>query len=327
MPTVGEQLRRAREGRNLNLAQLAEQTKISRFYLEALEADQPERLPGPFFYKAFVKQYCKALGIDSKQFARECTERVGEETLSLEELRQAKFPARERDPIMRAANPHHSDLRFLFAAGGLIAVLIGGSVIYTWMQRGDGSPFTIASTPPAVIAANDNRVQLPVGMRPVSPVDPAQSTASQQQQQQQPSLQPAQQQQASNTLPGGASIEPASSVVNLTPNMSASDAAVSLSISANEPTWLMIFSDGKTLYQGILEPAQARILAGKANAVVKVGNAGGIQVKWNGKQIGPLGERGQVRMIRFTGTEWEFVRPAPKPSDEAAPSARKVSEL
>jgi len=326
MPTVGEQLRRAREGRNLNLAQLAEQTKISRFYLEALEADQPERLPGPFFYKAFVKQYCKALGIDSKQFARECTERVGEETLSLEELRQAKFPARERDPIMRAANPHHSDLRFLFAAGGLIAVLIGGSVIYTWMQRGDGSPFAIASNPPAVAATNnDNRVQLPVGMRPVSPANPAQPAAAPQQQQQPPQQQ--QQQQASISLPGGAILDAASSVVNLTPNMSASDAAVSLSISANEPTWLMILSDGKTLYQGILEPAQARILAGKANAVVKVGNAGGIQVKWNGKQIGPLGERGQVRMIRFTGTEWEFVRPAPKASDESAPSARKVSEL
>ena len=127
MPTVGEQLKRAREARNLNLAQIAEQTKISRFYLEALEANQPERLPGPFFYKAFVKQYCKALGIDSKQFAQEFTERVGDETLSIEELRQAKFPARERDPIMRAVNPQHSDLRFLFAAGGLPAVAAGGT--------------------------------------------------------------------------------------------------------------------------------------------------------------------------------------------------------
>jgi hypothetical protein len=111
--------------------------------------------------------------------------------------------------------------------------------------------------------------------------------------------------------------------VNLTPNIGASDAAVSLSISAKEPTWLMILSDGKTLYQGILEPAQARVLAGRANAVVKVGNAAGIQVLWNGKPIGPIGERGQVRMMKFTGTEWQFLRPQPKPED----GARKTSDI
>ncbi len=321
MPTVGENLRRAREARNLNLAQLAEQTKISRFYLEALEADQSERLPGPFFYKAFVKQYCKTLGIDAKQFMQECSERVGEETLSLEELRQAKFPARERDPIMRAANPHHSDLRFLFAAGGLIALLLGGSVIYTWMQKPSGGftgPVSVASTPSPQTAAQGGPT-LPVGMRPVTPVEPQNSQPA-------PpdggagSTQPVSQPSG----PQGLSFEQASgSVVNLTPNIGASDAAVSLSISAKEPTWLMILSDGKTLYQGILEPAQARVLAGRANAVVKVGNAAGIQVLWNGKPIGPIGERGQVRMMKFTGTEWQFLRPQPKPED----GARKTSDI
>jgi cytoskeleton protein RodZ len=317
MPTVGEQLRRAREARNLNLAQLAEQTKISRFYLEALETDRPERLPGPFFYKAFIKQYCKILGIDANQFAQEFTERVGDETLSIEELRQAKFPARERDPIMRAVNPHHSDLRFVFAAGGLIAMLLGGSVIYTWMQKPE-SPFQTASS---------TSVTLPLGVKAVTEQTPnsgvegggSQAQDQQQQRQQAPSVQPA----SSQVAVGGGEVrlEPIGGVVNLTPNIG-SDAAVSLSISAKEPTWLMILSDGKTLYQGILEPAQARVLAGRANAVIKVGNAAGIQVQWNGKQIGPLGERGQVRMMKFTDKDWEFVRPAPKPED-----AKKTSDI
>lgn len=307
MPTVGEHLRRAREARGLSLNQLAEQTKISRFYLEALESDQPERLPGPFFYKAFIKQYCKVLGIEAKQFQQEFTERVGEETLSLEELRQAKFPARERDPIMRAANPHHSDLRFVFAAGGLIAMLLAGSLVYTWMQKPE-APVTAANSPAPVT--------LPVGVKPVTETAPTPAPVAAA-----PAQQPQQQQAAATPVAMDASNLP---VVNLTPNIGASDAAVSLSISAQEPTWLMILSDGKTLYQGILEPAQAKILAGRANAVVKVGNAAGIQVKWNGKTIGPLGERGQVKMIRFTEKDWEFVRPQPKPETETAPSERKI---
>ncbi|MBS1835205.1 MAG: helix-turn-helix domain-containing protein [Acidobacteria bacterium] len=321
MPTVGEQLRRAREARKLNLAQIAEQTKISRFYLEALEADQPERLPGPFFYKAFVKQYCRVLGVDAKQFAQEFTERVGDETLSIEELRQAKFPARERDPIMRAVNPQHSDLRFLFAAGGLIAMLLGGSFIYTWMQRPAGASATVIAQQqqqeqPQETASTPG-VTLPVGVAPVTEQQPLQ----QQQQAEAPPQQVAQagtepQIQLQNTGNG--------TVVNLTPNIQDSEKAVSLAISAQEPTWLMILSDGKTLYQGILEPAQARVLAGRANAVIKVGNAAGVQVKWNGKQIGPIGERGQVRMIRFTGTEWEFVRP---PQPKADPNLPKPNDI
>lgn len=313
MPTVGEQLRRAREARKLKLAQIAEQTKISRFYLEALEADQPERLPGPFFYKAFVKQYCRVLGVDAKQFEQEFTERVGDETLSIEELRQAKFPARERDPIMRAANPQHSDLRFLAAAGGLIAMLLGGSFIYTWMQRPAGGTATVIAQQPV-----EPSVTLPIG---VAPVTEQRAEQPQQQQQQQlaqtdPSTVLSEGQiQLQNT--GGA-------VVNLTPNIQDSEKAVSLAISAQEPTWLMILSDGKTLYQGILEPAQARVLAGRANAVIKVGNAAGVQVKWNGKQIGPIGERGQVRMIRFTGTEWEFVRPPQPKTDPNLPKPNDI---
>lgn len=319
MPTVGEQLRRAREARKLNLAQIAEQTKISRFYLEALEADQPERLPGPFFYKAFVKQYCRVLGVDAKQFEQEFTERVGDETLSIEELRQAKFPARERDPIMRAVNPQHSDLRFLAAAGGLIAMLLGGSFIYTWMQRPVGGSTTVLAQQQQPLEPS---VNLPIGVAPVTEQQPTAAAGQQQPQQQgDPQQQVA---QVNPAEPQQIQLQTAGGVVNLTPNIQDSEKAVSLAISANEPTWLMILSDGKTLYQGILEPAQARVLAGRANAVIKVGNAAGVQVKWNGKQIGPIGERGQVRMIRFTGTEWEFVRP---PQPKADPNLPKPNDI
>jgi cytoskeletal protein RodZ len=309
MPTVGKQLRDARVAKNLELAQLAEETKISRYYLEALECDQPERLPGPFFYKAFVKQYCKHLGIDASRFQQEFTERAGEETLSIEELRQAKFPAHERDPIMRAVNPQHGDMRFVFAAGGLIAMLMGGSLIYTWMQKPEVA---------VIQTAGSGGVTLPVGVKPAQgiPLAEAESAAV-------PSTGQAPSMTASPQSPSEVAYQNAASVVNLTPNIGTSDAAVSLSISAQEATWVMITSDGKTVYQGILEPDQARILAGRANAVVKIGNAAGVQVKWNGKALGPLGERGQVRMMMFTDKGWQFVT-APAPPSDSKPAIQKT---
>jgi cytoskeletal protein RodZ len=312
MPTVGQQLRQARLSKGLELAALAEETRISRFYLEALECDQPERLPGPFFYKAFVKQYCKTLGIDANQFQQEFTERVGEETLSIEELRQAKFPARERDPIMRAVNPHHGDMRFLLAAGGLIAMLLVGSFVYTWVQKPEPQALTAGSgsvTLPVGVRASASGVAAPVESKPVAVAEQQNSTSG------------------AATLPNGAELQN-TSVVNLTPNIVSADAAVSLSISAQESTWINISSDGKTVYEGTLEPAQARTLAGRANAVVKIGNAAGVQVKWNGKSIGPLGQRGQVRMVMFTDKGWQFVGTPAVPAEEAKPqSTQKVTDI
>jgi cytoskeletal protein RodZ len=314
MPTVGQQLRQARLGKGLELAALAEQTRISRYYLEALESDQPERLPGPFFYKAFVRQYCGILGLDAKQFQQEFTERVGEETLSIEELRQAKFPARERDPIMRAVNPQHGDMRFVLAAGGLIAMLLGGSFVYTWMQKPDLQ----------VQTAGSGSVTLPVGVRASIPEvesKPAAAVAEAQ------TLTMPGASTAPPVFPNGAELQNAS-VVNLTPNIGSSDAAVSLSISAQEATWINITTDGKTIYEGTLEPAQARTLAGRANAVVKIGNAAGVQVKWNGKSIGPLGQRGQVRMVMFTDKGWQFVgTPAAPVEQPKTVSTPKVTDI
>jgi hypothetical protein len=43
---------------------------------------------------------------------------------------------------------------------------------------------------------------------------------------------------------------------------------------------------------------------------MKVGNAGGLDVRWNGKAIGPIGPRGQVRVVLFTPENFQILAPA-----------------
>ena len=42
---------------------------------------------------------------------------------------------------------------------------------------------------------------------------------------------------------------------------------------------------------------------------MRVGNAGGIDVLWNGKPIGPIGPRGQARTIQFTPENFRILSP------------------
>src|SRR5919201_6022768 len=61
---VGEFLRRERELRHISLDDVAEHTKISRRYLEAIEESRYDRLPGETFVRGFIRSYAKSVGLD-----------------------------------------------------------------------------------------------------------------------------------------------------------------------------------------------------------------------------------------------------------------------
>jgi hypothetical protein len=86
---------------------------------------------------------------------------------------------------------------------------------------------------------------------------------------------------------------------------------VVLNLSATEKTWISITSDGKQIFSGILQPSQTKTLTGLEVAKMKVGNAGGLEVRWNGKSIGPIGPRGQVRELLFTPENFRIIQPTP----------------
>jgi cytoskeletal protein RodZ len=61
--SFGEWLRRQRELREISLRDIAERTKISLRYLEAMEADRFELLPAPIFAKGFLREYARYVGL------------------------------------------------------------------------------------------------------------------------------------------------------------------------------------------------------------------------------------------------------------------------
>ena len=84
---------------------------------------------------------------------------------------------------------------------------------------------------------------------------------------------------------------------------------VVLNLSATETTWLSITSEGKNIFSGVLQASQTKTLRASDVAKMKVGNAGGIDVRWNGKPIGPIGGRGQVRVVLFTPETFQILTP------------------
>src|SRR5580765_4927172 len=77
--SIGEKLRLAREARGIALRDISEQTRISMRYLEAIETDDYQRLPGGIFNRSFIRAYAKFVGYDEHEaledYARTLRER------------------------------------------------------------------------------------------------------------------------------------------------------------------------------------------------------------------------------------------------------------
>jgi hypothetical protein len=78
-------------------------------------------------------------------------------------------------------------------------------------------------------------------------------------------------------------------------------------IHVTEPTWVYAVSDGQEVFQKLLDKDETRQIDFVEKALVRVGNAGGVEISVDGKSIGPLGPRGKIRAIEITPAGHQFV--------------------
>ena len=105
LASFGEELRREREIRGISLKEIADATKISKRFLDAIERNDHKTLPAPVFTRGFVREYARYLGLNADEmvnrynFAAVGDDRI-EQSAHLERLTtpQAPPPPRKKPP-------------------------------------------------------------------------------------------------------------------------------------------------------------------------------------------------------------------------------------
>jgi cytoskeletal protein RodZ len=67
LASFGEELQREREIRGISLKEIADSTKISKRFLEAIERNDHRTLPAPVFTRGFVREYARYLGLNAEE--------------------------------------------------------------------------------------------------------------------------------------------------------------------------------------------------------------------------------------------------------------------
>jgi cytoskeleton protein RodZ len=119
--TFGERLKREREMREVSLKEVTSATRIGPRFLEALENEEWEKLPGGIFNRGFVRSIARFLGLDEENLLAEYDLARGDQSMPAPQPYENKLP---RPPIWL---PILAVLALLAVLGGLVA---GG--IYGW---------------------------------------------------------------------------------------------------------------------------------------------------------------------------------------------------
>ncbi|ADY84685.1 Putative transcriptional regulator [Lactobacillus delbrueckii subsp. bulgaricus 2038] len=95
MSGIGEQLRKAREAKGFSISDIEKATKIQSRYLEAIENNDFDKLPGDFYVRAFIRQYAQIVGLDGKELLSQYQGEVANEVTSEVSQPAASSPAQE----------------------------------------------------------------------------------------------------------------------------------------------------------------------------------------------------------------------------------------
>jgi cytoskeleton protein RodZ len=93
-------------------------------------------------------------------------------------------------------------------------------------------------------------------------------------------------------------------VPNLAPNP---NATVRVGITADEAVWVRADINGKYQFSGTLQPHESRSIDADGQVILRLGNAGGATITLNGKPVGAVGPKGQIRTVQFTSGGFQIV--------------------
>jgi cytoskeletal protein RodZ len=289
VPSFGERLKKEREKRGMTLEDVSGATKISVRNLRALEQEKFDQMPGGIFNRGFVRSFAKHLGLDDDQVVADYREAAGE---SVPTLDPADIPAPGHTPEKVAgppsSPPRESSGQVPWAA--LIGLVVLGAIAagfwsyHSHRKTSETSALAVEPTP---------------GGRPAEAPSPSPEAAM-----------PPGPRSDANTAPTSS---PPPSPETQSPPAGVAGSGFDLALRAHDEVWLSSAVDGKPPSEAIMEDGQSITVHASDRAILKVGNAGALDVVFNGQRVPVRAAEGEVRTLTFTAAGLQAA-PAPQPN-------------
>jgi len=263
LPSFGEKLKQERTKRAVTLDQISQTTKIGTRMLQALEEERFNQLPGGIFNKGFVRAYARCIGMDEDQAVADYLEASGEAPPPKPALQAEAITEMQPEERRRESPPRELPWGW-FAALLLIVALALSFWSYRKREHREPPARHVASTAPAVRS-------------PQPDVAPASANAN----------------PATRAASSGSAATP-----QAPPSAPAGGFAVL--IQAREDSWVSIVADGNPVGSTLLIAGTERTVHARKEVVIRAGNAGALDLSFNGRKLPSQGGYGEVKTLTFS---------------------------
>ena len=275
----GRQLAAARESCGFSVAEVARQLKLSPSQVEAMEAGDYQRLPGPVFARGFIRNYARLVKLDPEVFLASAEQRLP--------------PAIQREPEL----PHSVNIpfptgrefywrKYIIVAPVLLVLLV--PVVIFEIYHEDATEVTMNSGPVA-LPQPQVVVQEPVAAEGAVPQIAAASGAE---------AKPALTLDAT-ALPGKPAAEkPAPPVPGTAVERKPGEHLIKLAFDTQ--SWVEIHDrTGRRIFSQLNAAGTEQAVSGEAPLTLVVGNAHGVRVTHNGQPV-DLAPYTKIAVARLT---------------------------
>ena len=259
--STGERLRRARLDAGKTLDQVATETKIQLWILEAIERDDVSRVPGGVFIRGYLTAVARAVGVNPSEILPAYSPEI------------APQPA-PPPPASPPPDPNEVPRTPLWQYAVIVAMVLAAAVL--WRHMTTTSPDVAAApTLPPPVSAPPTTVPAPAPT-PLPANQPTESGAT----------------ATSGATPPSAPAEPHDGDPTATTN-----ALLIVQLHVNGEVWIEADADGERKVYQLFEQGQELRLEGQKEIRLLVGDAAAVSYTINGKPGRPLGGTGVVRQF------------------------------
>jgi len=272
--SLGARLKRERQQRRMTLDEISTSTKIGTRFLIAIEDEQFDQLPGGIFNKGFIKAYARAVGVDEAEAVAYYELATGASQPEIQPDNTLAVLA--ATPTAASIFPDEdsesgiSRLPWEWFAVGLLVIAFG-LAIWGFHTRENPVHPVVTPTPPSELNSA-----------------PALQTAE-------PAM-PARQSQTDTSLSAPGSQTTAAVTA---PEPPAAAKTFLVQIQAQQDSWITITADGHQIMQDTLHASSEKSVEAHDQVVIETGNAGALDISFNGRRLQQQGAPNQVKTLTF----------------------------
>lgn len=310
----GELFVQRRQRLGLTLQEVSSFTKLHPRFLKAIEQGDFSKLPGGILTKSFIRSYAQEIGLDDSQAVSEYLAITGQAPPE-PVLRMTTFDAQSRASIREN---HTTKARPGFLSVSLVALLFivvsSGSFLlgrhYKGLLRLHAHN---SATPPPLVVDSEIDTKAPADAAPVATGTPVATTSSVTAASIQGSSTNANVSDSSTTSQPDQELSPKTN--ELTPTECATN-TICVQINARENAWVSISVDGKVIMQNTLVAPTHRLVAAQRRLVIRAGNVGALDFRFNGVQLPSQGDYDEAKTLSFSPNGLETSASASHPTTQ-----------